>query len=172
MRAFDGFRAATDTFLLSFTAPALPFLRGANHLSNTLTGSSGVDKGILGSGNDSFTANAGNDIVLGGPAMTGSMAAPEMTPYTARPIMTRFWEALAMISLRRGGFDTLTGGAGRDTFVFNRADRIADRITDFSAVDDIIHIDNFAFRGVGKDGALASGVFHLVALTRMRRRLP
>ncbi len=48
--------------------------------------------------------------------------------------------------------------------MFNRADRIADRITDFSAVDDIMHIDNFAFRGVGKDGALASGVFHLVAV--------
>jgi Ca2+-binding RTX toxin-like protein len=44
------------------------------------------------------------------------------------------------------GYDTLTGGAGKDTFVFNTAlVRNVDTISDFSAVDDTIHLENAIF---------------------------
>jgi Ca2+-binding RTX toxin-like protein len=44
------------------------------------------------------------------------------------------------------GNDTLTGGAGKDTFVFNTALATnIDTITDFSAVDDTIRLENAIF---------------------------
>ncbi len=43
------------------------------------------------------------------------------------------------------GNDTLSGGLGRDTFIFNTklsSTANLDKITDFSAVDDVIHLEN------------------------------
>jgi len=55
----------------------------------------------------------------------------------------------------------LTGGAGKDAFVFNTAlgNGNVDTIGDFNVKDDTIWLDNAFFVGVGKDGNLSSGAF-------------
>ncbi|WP_442578534.1 calcium-binding protein [Mesorhizobium sp. ASY16-5R] len=59
------------------------------------------------------------------------------------------------------GSDTLTGGGGKDYFVFTSTlgPTNIDIITDFSAADDTIRLDNAIFAAVGATGALASGYF-------------
>ena len=64
------------------------------------------------------------------------------------------------------GKDSLAGGAGRDGFVFNTAlsaKTNVDRITDFRAIDDAIHLENAVFTGLTKTGALAGGAFRIGA---------
>ena len=64
------------------------------------------------------------------------------------------------------GNDILTGGAGRDTFVFNTAVSAAigsinvDTITDFSVVDDAIHLSRTIFAAAGPAGQLLIGAFN------------
>jgi Ca2+-binding RTX toxin-like protein len=62
------------------------------------------------------------------------------------------------------GNDRMSGGAGQDAFVFNAALGAAnvDTITDFSVVDDTIHLDDAVFTALAP-GALAAGAFHVVA---------
>ncbi|HET7708251.1 MAG TPA: SGNH/GDSL hydrolase family protein [Sphingomicrobium sp.] len=57
----------------------------------------------------------------------------------------------------KGGADTLTGGSGKDYFVFTVLDA-ADSITDFNPRDDTIHLDDAVFAGMAP-GNLASGAF-------------
>lgn len=62
------------------------------------------------------------------------------------------------------GNDTLSGGMGRDTFIFNTklsSTANLDKITDFSAVDDFIHLENTGvFTKLGsKLGTLSSSMF-------------
>ena len=60
------------------------------------------------------------------------------------------------------GNDTLTGGSGRDTFVFNttiNASTNVDRISDFSVADDTIWLENSVMTALGAAGTLASGAF-------------
>jgi Ca2+-binding RTX toxin-like protein len=58
------------------------------------------------------------------------------------------------------GYDTLTGGAGKDTFVFNTAlVRNVDTIADFSAVDDTIQLENGIFTKLTATGALSAANF-------------
>lgn len=63
-----------------------------------------------------------------------------------------------------GGFgnDVLTGGYQKDTFVFDTAldaRNNVDRITDFSVVDDVIHLDNAVFTALTTTGPLAASAF-------------
>src|SRR5262249_35036438 len=63
------------------------------------------------------------------------------------------------------GKDTLTGGGGRDSFIFNRtlgANNV-DTITDYDVVRDTIRIDNAVFAGIGAAGGLAANKFHIGA---------
>jgi Ca2+-binding RTX toxin-like protein len=57
--------------------------------------------------------------------------------------------------------DTLTGGAGDDSFRFSTAlgDGNVDWIKDFSVGVDTILLDNLIFANVGGNGALALGAF-------------
>ena len=61
----------------------------------------------------------------------------------------------------------MTGGTGADAFVFNRelsAATNGDQITDFSVVDDTIHLDNDPYSSgfsTLADGALAASAFHI-----------
>ncbi|QYZ68897.1 calcium-binding protein [Neotabrizicola shimadae] len=57
------------------------------------------------------------------------------------------------------GADTLTGGFGNDAFVFSAAlgGGNIDRITDFSAVDDTIRLDDLVFSGMATGALAASG---------------
>lgn len=59
--------------------------------------------------------------------------------------------------------DTLTGGAGVDAFVLHAALDAANReiVTDFSVVDDSIHLENAVMTALGATGALAAGAFHV-----------
>jgi Ca2+-binding RTX toxin-like protein len=64
------------------------------------------------------------------------------------------------------GNDTLAGGTGNDVFVFNTAlnnTANVDTITDFSAPNDTIWLDNAVFTALGSTGALAATAFHLGA---------
>jgi Ca2+-binding RTX toxin-like protein len=64
------------------------------------------------------------------------------------------------------GNDTLAGGTGNDVFVFNTAlnnSANVDAITDFSAPNDTIWLDNAVFAALGATGALAASAFHLGA---------
>ena len=59
------------------------------------------------------------------------------------------------------GNDQLTGAAGPDAFVFNKALNAAtnvDLVTDFSVADDVIHLDRAVFSSL-KPGVLAQGAF-------------
>jgi len=68
--------------------------------------------------------------------------------------------------LRGGaGKDSMTGGAGADAFVFNsalNANTNVDRVADFTAVDDVMQLDNDFFTGLAL-GALAGVALHKAA---------
>lgn len=63
------------------------------------------------------------------------------------------------------GKDTMTGGVGKDAFVFDTAlnQFVSDQISGFSVADDTIRLDNAIFIGIGGNGALAAGKFHIGA---------
>jgi Ca2+-binding RTX toxin-like protein len=91
-------------------------------------------------GNDSITAGAGNDTLQGG---------------AGRDLL----KGEGGRDLIAGGFgqDTLSGGAGADQFFFTDFQG-SDRITDFSAKDDTIVLDDLAFRLL--KGKLSAAAFH------------
>ena len=62
----------------------------------------------------------------------------------------------------RQSHDWLSGGAGRDTFIFDTSPRTAGRdvIADFNHAQDTIWLDHHAFTRIGH-GALGRGFFHL-----------
>lgn len=116
------------------TPPAdQPTLTGTSS-GDSLTGSSGVDYIVGLAGSDTLIGLAGNDKLDGG---TGN-------------------DKL----YGKDGADVLTGGAGRDTFVFDTAiNGGVDKITDFLAVDDTIHLENAFFTGLSR-GGLSSSAFY------------
>ena len=64
------------------------------------------------------------------------------------------------------GNDTLTGGVGTDSFVFNTALDAAtnlDTITDFTAIDDTIKLENAIFTKLATVGTLSSNFFRASA---------
>ena len=62
------------------------------------------------------------------------------------------------------GSDSLSGGSGSDAFVFNtKANKTSnlDRISDFNARYDAIHLENSIFKKIGKSGVLNSQYFEV-----------
>jgi hypothetical protein len=61
------------------------------------------------------------------------------------------------------GADVLTGGLGRDVFLFDTKPRKAhaDRITDFSVKHDEIHLARAAFKKAGRKGELDADAFRI-----------
>ena len=112
--------------------------------SNTINGTSGPDtlQGTTNSdiifgngGNDIINGNAGNDRIDGGTGNDRIIGA--------------------------NGSDTLTGGSGQDTFVFNTPiSGGIDRISDFSSLDDVIHLARSTFSGLST-GQLPIAAFHI-----------
>ncbi|MFZ2967691.1 MAG: calcium-binding protein, partial [Sulfuricurvum sp.] len=117
----------------------ISYTLGANIENLTLTGTSNIN-GTGNSLNNALTGNSGANILNGGAGAD-----------------TLFGGA---------GNDTLTGGAGRDSFVFNTALNGAtnkDTITDFTATDDIIKLENGIFTKLATVGTLATGNFYASA---------
>ncbi|SDY56086.1 CAP domain-containing protein [Nitrosomonas sp. Nm58] len=103
--------------------------------SDILMGTSGADVISGSGGNDKLYGNAGNDKIDGGSNSD------------------KLWG--------NAGADTLTGGTGNDIFVFNASFISAiDKITDFSPVDDIIHLENAIFTSL-TTGSLNAAAFHI-----------
>lgn len=114
--------------------PAFNTISGTSG-SDTLMGTSGADVLSGLSGNDKLYGNAGNDKIDGGSHND------------------KLWG--------NAGTDTLTGGAGHDIFVFNASFIGAiDKITDFSPVDDTIHLENTIFTNL-ITGSLNAAAFHI-----------
>ncbi len=114
--------------------PAFNTISGTSG-SDTLMGTSGADVLSGLSGNDKLYGNAGNDKIDGGSHND------------------KLWG--------NAGTDTLTGGAGHDIFVFNASFIGAiDKITDFSPVDDTIHLENTIFTNL-TTGSLNAAAFHI-----------
>ena len=61
------------------------------------------------------------------------------------------------------GRDILKGGAGADTFAFANL-RQADKIADFNADEDLIHLEDSALKGMSGTGGLAASAFHIGAV--------
>jgi Ca2+-binding RTX toxin-like protein len=79
--------------------------------------------------------------------LTGNEDANTLTGNAAANVIKGGTVAAARVAdkLNGGlGHDTLSGGLGRDTFVFNSKLSSAniDKITDFSAIDDVMHLEN------------------------------
>ncbi len=91
---------------------------------DTVQGGDGVDLIEGGAGNDSLRGGVGNDFIEGG-------AGDDVLFGSGQSV---FDDANALDS------DLLTGGAGRDTFVFN-ADTNPDIITDFTQGEDLLILD-------------------------------
>jgi Ca2+-binding RTX toxin-like protein len=114
-----------------------------NALPNTLTGNNAANSLTGNNGNDTLTGSGGNDSLIGGggaDSLDGGAGA----------------------DLLRGGTgnDILTGGGGADKFRFDSAlTSNIDKITDFSAVDDTIQLDNAIFTVLTATGTLTAGKF-------------
>jgi Ca2+-binding RTX toxin-like protein len=117
------------------TPTPAPTIKGTDG-SNSYNGTTGNDSYDGLAGNDTIRGQGGNDNLIGGSGhdfIYGGI-----------------------------GLDTLTGGTGSDRFVFDTAPTAAnaDKIIDFSTVDDRIQLDNAVFTAFGSStGWLSSAAF-------------
>ncbi|MDT8853546.1 S8 family serine peptidase [Paracoccaceae bacterium Fryx2] len=164
--AINGAGNALNNVLQGNAAGNILYSNGGN---DTMAGAAGDDTYVIdggdtiwegaGQGTDTvrssvsytLTANVENLILTGAAALNGAgnALANVLTGNAANNIL-----------YGNGGNDTLTGGAGADSFVFNTglgAGNV-DRITDFSAVDDVMRLDDAIFVGLAL-GALSPLAF-------------
>jgi Ca2+-binding RTX toxin-like protein len=135
----------TDTVQSSVSFSLVSSARVLGSLENlTLTGS----VNLSGSGNDLANVLNGN---AGSNVLSGAAGNDTMRGGAGNDV------------LRGGaGNDILTGGTGRDTFVFGTllaASTNVDTITDFSVVDDVVHLENAVFTALIGTGVLSSANF-------------
>jgi Ca2+-binding RTX toxin-like protein len=101
-----------------------------NTLNNTIAGNTGANQLFGNEGNDSLSGNSGDDLLDGG---TGD---DTMLGGSGNDVL-----------IGNFGNDVLTGSTGADIFVLNSTSQGVDRITDFSTVDDTLHISAAGFGG-------------------------
>jgi hypothetical protein len=159
-----------------------------NSGNNILDGAGGADRMFGGAGDDTFIVDSAGDRAF---ETTAGVAGGTDTVQTAVNFtMPENIENLVITSVAglvsvignslgntmtgsagnsfidgRGGLDTLTGGLGDDNFVFSTTLSAGnvDTITDFSAAQDEIWIDNAIFAGLA-NGSLATTAFHTGAV--------
>jgi Ca2+-binding RTX toxin-like protein len=113
-----------------------------NGLANSITGNTGNNVLNGGAGTDTLFGGAGLDQLFGG------TQADQLFGGSGNDVLG-------------GGLgnDTLSGGLDADIFVFGTALNVVtnvDTITDYSVVDDTIHLDDAIFAGLGLGALLAS----------------
>lgn len=128
--------------------------------NDELTGGAIAEDLIGGTHNDTLTGNGGNDELLGQDGLDflyGGAGDDELNGGIANDLLSG-----------GTGFDTLTGGAGKDTFLFNVALTVANRdvLTDFSAADDTIRLENSIFKQMTATGTLNKDFFKLSTQTQ------
>ncbi|MBE9104681.1 hypothetical protein IQ229_06915 [Nostoc cf. edaphicum LEGE 07299] len=106
-----------------------------NIFNNTIAGNSGANNLFGNEGNDSLSGNTGDDLLDGG---TGD---DTMLGGSGNDVL-----------IGNFGHDVLTLSTGADIFVLNSPSEGVDRITDFSSIDDTLHVS-----AVGFGGGLAPG---------------
>ena len=135
--------------------------------NDTLDGGLGNDTasytGALGAVTASLQAGTatgdGNDTLISIENLTGSIHNDSLTGDVNANVLNGFD---GDDTLYGGlGNDILAGGAGADVFVFNTAPAAGnvDRITDFTAGTDRVHLDLSIFSALGGAGTLAPGAF-------------
>jgi hypothetical protein len=111
-----------------------------------------IEKVIGGSKNDRFTGNGGaNDLQgrAGDDKLDGGAGGDTLSGGVGNDGLKG-----------SAGHDTLIGGTGLDDFIFRSVVKDdSDIISDFSAADDTIWLDNAILTAVGADGALTSAAF-------------
>lgn len=151
--------AGNDTFVLGSGFDKVSDSSGTDTITTTISRSLASYKTIenltlLGSGHISGTGNdLANQIVgnTGNNVLKGGLGADTIDGSGGND---KIYGEL--------GNDVLTGGSGKDAFVFNTklsATSNVDRITDFSVVSDVIHLENAIFTALTKLGTLASSAF-------------
>jgi phospholipase/lecithinase/hemolysin len=140
-------------------------LQGNTYVANS--GSTGVIEGVGGVGSDvvkasvSYALSAGSEIEVLRTTNDRGTAAINLTgnEFEQQVIGNRGANKID----GKGGNDVLTGGAGKDTFLFTTAldgaDNV-DTIKDFRPVDDTISLSHLAFQGLAA-GNLPAGAFAL-----------
>jgi Ca2+-binding RTX toxin-like protein/subtilisin family serine protease len=155
--------------------------------NDTLSGQEGNDTLVGGLGADYLSGGTGSDtasyanastavkVSLANPAINTGEAAGDtfnsvenLTGSNASDVLNGNAGANVIIGLNgadilngEGGADILTGGTGKDFFVFSTALVASniDTITDFSAKDDTIRLDDAVFSAISVTGPLMSGFF-------------
>ena len=128
---------------------------------DTLTGSSAANVMSGNDGNDNLNAGGGNDTLFGGAgndALTGGSASDSLVGGSGADTLEGGTGSDTLVGGTRK--DLLTGGTGSDVFVFDAAVIAgnADRISDFSVVDDTIRLNSAVFTGL-VSGSLAADAF-------------
>ena len=130
--------------------------------ANNLQGSGGTDTVSyqyasaavvvsLGKTTAQTTGGSGLDTLLSFENLTGSSFADQLTGNSGNNLLRGL-----------GGKDVLVGGAGKDVFVFDTAlgaSTNLDRVSDYSTVNDTIHLENAIFTRLTVAGALSSANF-------------
>lgn len=147
----------TPTAPTTPTTPTIPTTPDSSTISgtsgrDTLGGTSGGDVIVGLDGSDRLYGNAGNDKLDGGSGndrLYGGSGSDSINGGSGRDIL---WG--------HAGTDTLTGGTGQDAFVFNAPFiGAADKITDYSSIDDTIYLENGIFTNLSS-GSLDASAFY------------
>jgi Ca2+-binding RTX toxin-like protein len=158
---------------------------GSNRLdggagNDRLLGGAGIDTLVGGEGDDTYVTDTARDIVAeragGGNDTIESQVSKALVAYVENLALrganriNGFGNALdnaisgnGQMNLLDGkeGADSLTGGAGRDSFAFTTALGAGniDTVTDFRVIDDTIRLDDAIFSAIGATGWLSAAAF-------------
>jgi Ca2+-binding RTX toxin-like protein len=149
---FMSANAFSDFVNAGLSASAFALIIGGNDeivggtQGDTLIGGIGQDTITGGTGGDSLIGGVGNDNLFGGSGGDNLRGGSD-----------------ADVLFGGLGADELRGGGGRDVFVFNTAlgSTQRDTITDFTAVDDVIKLDNAIFAAFTTLGTMLATRFHI-----------